>query len=188
VSLAPAEDPKIAVLVLVDDPTAGSHFGSAVAAPVVANILSETLPHLGISPNTDKDTTVAVSDYRNQAISTAKQKIEKLGLKCVVRGNGEKVTEQLPAAGTVITSDGVIILYTEGATPEVSAKVPNVLNNSPSTAIKAVLNSNLNVSINGIFNNDFTNCRVVSQSIKGGEKVLPGTVIELEFLYEEAIE
>ncbi len=188
VSFAPAEDPKIAVLVLVDDPTAGKHFGSAVAAPVVANILGETLPHLGISPNTDKETTVAVSEYRNQALSTAKQKIEKLGLKCVVRGSGDKVIEQLPSAGTVISSDGVIILYTEGATPEVNVKVPNVLNNSPSKAIKAILNSNLNVSIKGIFNNDLTNCRVISQSIKGGETVLPGTVIELEFLYEEAIE
>ena len=40
----------------------------------------------------------------------------------------------------------------------------------------------------GIFNGDYNNCRVVSQSINSGEYVLPGTVIELEFLYEEAIE
>ena len=188
VSFAPAEDPQIAVLVLVDDPTGGQHFGSAVAAPIVANILGETLPHLGITPNKDEETTIALSEYREMSVEKAKQKIEELGLKCVVRGNGETVTEQLPSAGTVLSKDGVVILYTEGATPEVNVKVPNVLNYSPTNAIKTILNSNLNVSIKGIFNNDFTNCKVISQSVSAGESVLPGTVIELEFLYEEAIE
>ncbi len=188
VSFAPAEDPKIAVLVLVDDPTQGQHFGSAVAAPIVANILGEVLPHLGITPNTDKDSTISVPEYREKSVEIAKKEIEELGLKCVIRGSGEKVVEQLPSPSTVISSDGVIILYTEGSTPEPTAKVPNVQNQSPTNAIKNIINANLNVSIKGIFNDDYTNCRVISQSIAAGERVLPGTVVELEFLYEEAIE
>ncbi len=188
VSFAPAENPKIAVLVLVDDPTSGQYFGSVVAAPIVSNILSETLPHLGIAPDTDGENIFNVSDYHEKSVDEVKALLEEAGVKCVVRGQGDVVVEQLPSAGTVISTDGVVILYTEGAEIEANVKVPDLLNKSPSAAIKALLNSNLNISIKGIFNNDFTNCKVVAQSVKAGEYVLPGTVIEVEFLYEEAIE
>lgn len=188
VTFAPAEDPQIAILVLVDDPTSGQYFGSAVAAPIVSNILSEVLPHLGIKPNTDGESTVTVPNYSNKSIEDAKLQIEAAGLKCVIRGNGNTVYGQLPEAGTVISTDGVVIIYTENASISANVAVPNVLNDSPSSAIKKLINANLNVSINGIFNDDHTNCRVVSQSVSAGEYVLPGTVIELEFLYEEDIE
>lgn len=188
VTFAPAEDPQIAILVLVDDPTSGQYFGSAVAAPIVSNILTEVLPHLGIAPNTDEETTVTVPDYVGKTAESAKQLIEAAGLKCVIRGEGENVINQLPAKDTVISSDGVIILYTEGAEISANVKVPDVLGKSPTAAIKALINSNLNVSVKGIFNGDYTNCKVVAQSVTAGEYVLPGTVIELEFLYEEAIE
>ena len=188
VTFAPAEDPQIAILFLVDEPTGGQHFGSAVAAPFVANILTEVLPHLGITPNTDGETTVSVPEYLGKSVESAKKLIEDAGLKCVVRGDGDKVVNQLPAKGTVISKDGVVILYTEGAEITASVRVPNVIGNSPTTAIKALINSNLNVSVKGIFNGDYNNCRVVSQSVIGGEYVVPGTVIELEFLYEEDIE
>lgn len=188
VTFAPAEDPQIAILVLVDDPTSGQHYGSAVAAPVVSNILTEVLPHLGIAPNTAEEETKTVVDYRLKKAEAAKLLIEKEGLKCVIKGKGETVVTQLPEAGTVISKDGVVILYTEGTEVEANVKVPNLKGNSPSVAIKSLLNSNLNVSISGIFNGDYRNCEVVSQSVPAGEYVVPGTVIELEFLYEEAIE
>lgn len=188
VTFAPAEDPQIAILVLVDEPTMGQHFGSAVAAPIVANILAEALPHLGILPNTDNESNVTVPDYSGKSVANAKTLIEESGLKCVVRGDGENVVTQLPASGTVITKDGVVILYTEGAEVVANVKVPNLMGKSPTSAIKELINSNLNVSVKGIFNGDYSNCSVVSQSVAAGEYVLPGTVIELEFLYEEAIE
>lgn len=188
VTFAPAEDPQIAILVLVDDPTSGQHFGSAVAAPIVSNILTEVLPHLGIAPNSSDEQKVSVSDYRLKTAADAKLLIENEGLKCVVKGSGNTVVTQLPEAGTVISNDGVIILYTEGADVEANVRVPNLKGNSPTVAIKSLLNSNLNVSINGIFNGDYRNCKVVAQSVQAGEYVLPGTVIQLEFLYEEAIE
>ena len=188
VTFAPAEDPQIAILVLVDDPTSGEFFGSAVAAPIVSNILSEVLPHLGIKPNTDQETTLTVPDYTDKNVDVAKAQIEALGLKCVIKGSGEKVVGQLPEAGTVISTEGVVVIYTENEAVTANVAVPNVMNFTPENAIKKLINSNLNVSINGIFNGDHSNCRVISQSVAPGEYVLPGTVIELEFLYEEDIE
>ena len=40
----------------------------------------------------------------------------------------------------------------------------------------------------GLFNNDYKNCHVKAQSVAAGEKVYPGTVITIEFIYEESIE
>lgn len=189
VTFAPAEDPQIAIIVLVDDPTMGQYYGSAVAAPVVSNILAEVLPHLGISPNAQEGTTITTPNYSGKSVEEARADIEEtLGIKCVVRGDGDTVLQQLPAANTVISTDGVVILYTEGSEIEANATVPNVIGQSPTRAIQNIINSNLNVSIKGIFNNDYTNCTVVAQSIEAGETVLPGTVIEIEFLYEEDIE
>ena len=188
VSFAPAENPRIAVLVLVDDPTSGQHFGSAVAAPIVSNILSEVLPHLGIAPDTEGEDSFSVDDYVGKNVNDVKKLLEEAGIKCVVRGEGNVVNTQLPSKGTLISKNGVVILYTEGAEVDTTSTVPNVKNKTPSEAIRLMLNNNLNVSIKGIFNNDFNNCKVVSQSHAPGEKVLPGTVIEIEFLYEEAIE
>jgi cell division protein FtsI/penicillin-binding protein 2 len=44
---APANDPEILVLVMVDEPTRpGSHFGGTVAGPVAVRILQQTLPRV----------------------------------------------------------------------------------------------------------------------------------------------
>ena len=50
VGFAPAQDPKLLVAVVVDEPQY-VHVGGAVAAPVFGQIASFALPYLGISPN-----------------------------------------------------------------------------------------------------------------------------------------
>ena len=48
---APASDPRVLVLVVVDEPTTnGIHYGGTVAAPAAAAILRQTLVHLQIAP------------------------------------------------------------------------------------------------------------------------------------------
>ena len=190
VSLAPAEDPQIAILVLVDDPTQGQHFGSAVAAPIVSNILKEVLPHLGIERNSEEEATLNVQNYVGKNAEKVREDLEEEhpDLKVVIKGEGDVVTEQLPKEGTVVSAEGVIILYTEGAVIEADAKVPDVMGKTPSVAIKKLIDANLNVSISGIFNDDYSNCTVISQSVESGQYVLPGTTIQLEFLYKEDIE
>ena len=49
VGFAPAEDPRIAILVIIDEPR-GSHYGGVVAAPVFAEIARRGLAYLGLPP------------------------------------------------------------------------------------------------------------------------------------------
>ena len=50
VGIAPADDPQIVCLIMLDEPTLENAFGSTIAAPVVGAVLSEVLPYLGIDP------------------------------------------------------------------------------------------------------------------------------------------
>ena len=48
VAYAPSENPEIAVLIAVDEPTQGLLYGSTVAAPYVARFLETVLPYMGV--------------------------------------------------------------------------------------------------------------------------------------------
>jgi cell division protein FtsI (penicillin-binding protein 3) len=53
VGLAPVEAPRIIVGVMVDEPSAGKHYGGAVAAPVFSQVVAQTLRAQGVAPNLD---------------------------------------------------------------------------------------------------------------------------------------
>ncbi|MBQ8850414.1 MAG: PASTA domain-containing protein [Clostridia bacterium] len=55
VAYAPADDPQVAIIIIVDEPTKGSLYGSTVAAPYVSDALENILPYLGIEKNTEEN-------------------------------------------------------------------------------------------------------------------------------------
>ncbi|MET0383539.1 MAG: penicillin-binding protein 2 [Burkholderiaceae bacterium] len=58
VGLAPISHPRIVCAVMVDEPNNGLHFGGDVAAPVFSQVVSQTLPLLGVAPDLDVKTQV----------------------------------------------------------------------------------------------------------------------------------
>lgn len=50
-AISPIENTQVVILVTLYDPTGHSHQGGQTAAPVVAKILKEVLPYMGIEPN-----------------------------------------------------------------------------------------------------------------------------------------
>jgi cell division protein FtsI (penicillin-binding protein 3) len=51
--LAPVDQPRIIVGVMVDEPTAGKYFGGDVAAPVFSQVVQQTLRMMGVPPDID---------------------------------------------------------------------------------------------------------------------------------------
>jgi cell division protein FtsI (penicillin-binding protein 3) len=49
--LAPASDPRLATVVVIDEPGGELYYGSDVAAPVFANVMSESLRLLAVAPD-----------------------------------------------------------------------------------------------------------------------------------------
>lgn len=46
--LAPAENPRLAIVVMIDEPSGGDYYGGKVAGPVFAKVASESLRYLGV--------------------------------------------------------------------------------------------------------------------------------------------
>lgn len=187
VAFAPADDPQVAILVAIDTPTSGQYYGGVVAAPVVSQVLTDTLPYLNIPPvlsEEEKESmAVSVSDYRAMTVEEAKAQIEKIGFSAKVYGSGDVVNEQFPRAGTEASANGVIALYTGDQMPSETAVVPNCIGLSASAANKAIINSNLNIYIEGSYREGVGGAAAVavSQSPAAGEKVTPGTVVTVSF-------
>lgn len=49
--LAPASNPRLAIVVVVDEPNAGEYYGGKVAAPVFSSIASGSLRILAVAPD-----------------------------------------------------------------------------------------------------------------------------------------
>ena len=176
-AISPVESPEVVILVTLYGPQGGSYYGSQVAAPVVAQILTEVLPYLGIpSDSTDSDTaeeTITLKNVKNKTVAEAKKIIENQGFECEVSGNDEDiVTEQMPVAGTGLIEGSIVKLYTEDNDTRASQTVPNLKGMSLAEAKAALKNKNLNIKYTG-------SGKITSQDITSGTSVEEGTVISV---------
>lgn len=185
VAYAPADDPEIAVLIVVDDPKVGTRFGSMIAAPYIANCMAEMLPYLGYEPQyTDEEAAaldVTVEEYRGRSLRVTKNMISALGVECEVIGEGNTVTAQTPAAGSVISkSEGKIIIYLGDSAPTEDVKVPNVADLTAGAANKLITDAGLNIKIEGSRGHTLgSEALVVSQYPAAGETVARGSVVTI---------
>ncbi len=189
VGFAPANDPKVACLVVVDEPSYGSYYGGTVVAPVVGKILEDTLKYLGIEPQytTEEKTTIDISvpDVEGLDVSIAKKKLTDMGLKYTIIGGGEKVVNQMPASNATLNAGSVVVLYTESTTTEEKVTVPDVKNKSLAR-VKSILSSaGLNLSIVGAGATGSDSDRTVAekQTPEAGASVARGSIIEVEFRF-----
>lgn len=110
VAFAPADDPQVAVIIVVDEPTDGSRYGSVVAAPYVAGVLGAALPYLGIEPSyTDAEKealTLTVPNCVGWSRTEAERILSQSGFAYTFEGEGETVVAQTPAFGGALKADG----------------------------------------------------------------------------------
>ena len=181
---APMDDPELAVLVLIDEPTGNEYYGGNISAPVGGQIFADILPYLGYEPKyteeEHKTLAIPVPNVVGKSLSEAKSTLLNSSLQYTVVGQGSKVTKQLPSSTQSIYKNGVVILYTEEKPVVKKVKVPNLIGCSISEVNSIATNAGLNVTFKG---NTLKTSIVVSysQSIKAGTKVDEGSVIEVFF-------
>ena len=191
---APADDPKLAILFMVDEPTNPPLYGSTIAAPFVGKLFEQILPGVeGVEPKYTEDEakalTLTVPNYAGNrwSVSLAKDYATRLGFNVEVVGGGDYVTAQIPAAGSVVLkSSARLIFYTGGETPQETVTVPNIVNKTAAAANQTLINKGLNIKIEGSkYYHEGEGVTVVSQSPAAGEVVPYGTVITVNFGYYE---
>lgn len=180
VGFAPADDPQIAVLIIVDTPRDGQIYGSAVAAPAVSEVLKQTLPYIGVEAQyTDSELAeleISVPNVIGSDAQTAASKLAAEGLTYKKVGNGETVLKQVPARGSSVSRGSTVILYTEDV-EEQTATVPNLIGMTATQANTALTNLGLNIKFDG--GTQQSGAVVSTQSIGEGTVVSKGTVISV---------
>ncbi len=189
VAYAPADDPEVAVIIIVDQPQCSNVYGSVVAAPYVANLMDEILPYLGIERSyTDSELdkmTVTVRNYVGWPLEDTTKHATNLGITYDVRGEGDIITYQIPSRGEqLIKSNGKLILYTGTETPEYNIEAPNVVGMTAAAANKAIINKKLNIVIEGANTSSGTvDAYVVSQYPEKGTMLTEGDVVTITLRY-----
>ncbi len=192
VAYAPADDPQVAIIIIVDQPTKGVLYGSTVAAPYVGAALEKILPQMGIKAEYTeselKRLAYTVGNYRTWSLSEAIADLEADGITVKVVGDGDTVTSQVPSGGkkieTASGARGIVYLYTDGEKAENEVTVPSFSGMTPMQANGLVIQLGLNLKVEGT-NNHLTSSDVVvyEQSLPAGAKVAKGQVITLTFRY-----
>ena len=183
-AFAPANDPQVAVLIVLDEPTndpMGNYFGGRLAGPAAGSVISDTLKILGVEPDFTEEelgrTTMPVPNVEEMEVSTAMVTLNQRGLSYRVVGSGTTVLAQYPAANTSIPRGGQVILYTESAEMQ-TATLPDLSGMNALTAIEMLKGLGLNVLTVGAPENGAT-VVVGEQDTPPGMVVPLGTVITL---------
>ncbi len=188
VGYAPADAPRIAVIIMVDEPTLGYLYGSTVAAPYIGNTMAAILPYLGIEAvYTEEEKAVmdaAVPNYVGLEVKTAVEFAEERGLSVEVVGEGSHVITQSPKSGELYSKgSGKVVFYTDGAVAE-RVSVPSVIGKGVSEANLILTNAGLNIRVSGAFDPDGKGgAVVVSQSLAEGSEAVRGSIVEICLRY-----
>ena len=114
-TFAPADNPQVIALVLIDEPK-GAYYGGQVAGPVMLNLLANTLPHLNIAQQFNEEEVteglapVVLPDLRGQSKQEITKILRELSLGFDVTGSGDTVIDQFPMPGELINQGQTILL------------------------------------------------------------------------------
>lgn len=180
---APADDPEISVIVIIDKPE-GEHGGGAVAAPLARAVFEQALPYLGVEQiYTDEEAAKLIEKSPNlvgKSIADAKNDVKAASLNIKVIGNGDTVISQYPDAEREMPVDSMIVVYTEEGNTSSEVTVPDFTGCTISQANRLAVNSGLNIKISGSSLGE-DSAFAYSQSSDPGSTVKMGEIITVSF-------
>ncbi len=172
---APADDPLVSILVIVNEAQVPIDYGGTTAAPFARQVLNEVLPLLGIKKGDKNAQEVSVPAIKGLTIADARRKLEDAGLFLLEDGAGPVVLDQLPPEGAMLVEGGHVMAYTassEEITPQDLVCVPDVLGCSDVDCARLMRQRGLQVELTGTG-------LCVKQVPAAGEYVHPGDTIRL---------
>lgn len=125
IGMAPMDDPRVVVLVVVDNPRSVSRSGSVVAAPPAGRIMADALRHLNVQPvftqeelNQIYQSRVPIPDVVGMNFSEARYILEAASFRYTVSpvsdsGEDFVIVDQHPRAGVRLDAGGLVFVYRE---------------------------------------------------------------------------
>ncbi len=186
VGIAPADDPQLAVLTIVDEPRGFSTYGSITSAPIAKEILEDSLRYLEIKPKyTDKEeefikNEVVLPEVRNITVKEAGKILVNKNLQFNTEpehyaDENAIVVDMFPKPGAKIPERSIILLYTKpnGNIPS-SVEIPDLKGKTIREVNVILSNLGLRLKISG-------SGLASTQYPVAGTIVDSGTIISVEF-------
>ncbi|MDF9843220.1 MULTISPECIES: penicillin-binding transpeptidase domain-containing protein [unclassified Paenibacillus] len=156
IGYAPVNDPKIAVIVIIDEPNVEVGGGTA-AAPVFKEIVSQSLQYMGVpktalatgaSTKINKTAPVQRStpDLEGKTVKEARELLLDQGYDFEAVGSGNSVVSQYPEAGTLLASGQRIYLLSQQGD---QASIPDLKGQSLRDALEVLNLLKVQISVEG---------------------------------------
>jgi len=184
IAFAPADDPEIAILILLDEPTVYPVTGGITVAPVVKRVMEDVLPYLEVEPvytETEQqklDTTVP--NTVGLTLEQAKSAAQAAGLNVRTVGSGDTVTAQVPAYSASVSRGSTMVLYMDADIPEGMVTMPDLSNMTVAQVKSTLQHYGLYYKSSGTEYGS-GNLVVRKQDVAAGTEIGVGTVISVEF-------
>src|SRR5690554_1940253 len=190
---SPVENPRVAALVILDEPQGPVKYGGVIAAPVFAAVVRDTLYYLGVPPETSQEqstgpqgrareetTLRSVPNLLRLTREEARRILTRTNLSWRELGEGDYVMEQNPKAGAMVPPGTKILLYyNEKAKYNVKSEplvlVPDLTGLSVERAGKVLQEMGLKMAPHG-------SGLAVKQVPAAGTRLSPGMTVNVYFL------
>ncbi|MEQ2400288.1 penicillin-binding transpeptidase domain-containing protein [Peptoniphilus hominis (ex Hitch et al. 2025)] len=179
VAVAPLNDPRLTVLVVINNPKGGI-LGSVVAAPVVQEILSKSLNYMKIQKTEEvdeKEDFVTVPDVEGLLLEDAGKILLKSGLRFDTNAKGVEnysvVLNQNPSPASYVLKDSIVDLAINDKDSGILV-MPDLSRKTRKEAISILNSMNIEYNIRG--NGDF-----ISQSPRAGKKISGDATITINY-------
>lgn len=185
IGFAPADKPRIALLVFLDTPSSKSGIyisGGQMAAPVVGNMLADILPYMGIEAQYSAEELagmdVSMPQLTGLDVSEAARTLRDAGLKYRSIGEGDIVTSQLPEAGCTIAAGSEVILYFDREPSRELETMPELSGMSYEQARDTLSYYGIYIRTGSLVT-DAAAQKINTQSVPAGQRLGHGTVVEV---------
>lgn len=111
IGFAPADDPKYAVLMIVDEPQGYMYYGSLVAAPYAGDVFEKIFDYTALAPTMRPETEYTfMPDVIGKSAEEAVAELEKAGLHVELVGDGGTIRSQTPVPSTQIAVNDTVLI------------------------------------------------------------------------------
>lgn len=110
---APYDNPQVSLIVIIDNPKNGEHFGGIVAAPFAGELFNNIFNYISLNEGQldAKEESLIIPDLRGDKVTSAEKTLNELGINCVIEGDGTFITSITPVPGYKVKKGDSITLH-----------------------------------------------------------------------------
>ena len=183
---APANDPQLLALVIIDEPSGYPYQGGQIAAPVFQTLMADSLRYMGVPSqelvnSETQDTTTgksaSVPDVSGLGAEMAQKALKAAGFNVELKNSGAYVKSQTPAGFAKVALGSKVVLTMTDTASDGLVAAPDLTGKRVREAMDILSAMGLSLQAKGTG-------VAGEQSVVPGKRVAPGTTITINFAEE----